>query len=87
MHISSPAVIGKIEKGELTADLTPFPDGTEVIVTTKEYFYHLAGSDSTRHQLEQAQKALEAVAEATLPEQTKELVQKALGEKIEVKTP
>lgn len=86
MHISSPAITGTIKKGELTADLSAFPDGTEVIITTKEYFYHLAGSDSTRHQLEQAQKALEAVAQADLPEQAKEIAQQALG-KAEVKKP
>lgn len=84
MHISSPAVTGIVKKGQLTADLTAFPDDTEVIITTKDYFYHLAGSDSTRHQLEQAQKALEAVAQA--PEQAKEIAQQALG-KAEVKKP
>ena len=81
MHVSSIAVTGTVKGGKLAADFSAFPDNTEVIVVSREYFYQLAGSDSTRHQLEQAQQALQAVADADLPEQAKAAVERVLGVK------
>ena len=52
------AVTGTIEQGELKADMSLFPDGTKVIVLSREDWNRWAGSDSARHQLEQKESEL-----------------------------
>ncbi len=55
------AINGTINEGVLTTEnpLSLFPDGTAVIVIDKSDFVHIAGSDSTRYQLQQAREEIE----------------------------
>jgi len=68
------AITGKIKKGklELTADPSLFPEGAEVILLARNDWNTIAGSDSTRYQLEQARKQLEQISRE--PERAKEIV-------------
>ena len=68
------AITGKIEKGKLKLSASPslFEDGTEVILLARLDFDIIAGSDSTRFQLQKAKEALEAVAKE--PERALEIV-------------
>ncbi len=55
------AINGTINEGILTTEnpLSNFTDGTQVIIIEKSDFVQIAGSDSTRFQLEQALKEIE----------------------------
>ena len=71
MNVGMTAIRGTINQGVLIpqADLNLFADGTEVIVIAREDFNVIAGSDSTRFQLQQAQienERLTALLEVTV---------------------
>ena len=47
------AVTGTIEQGELKADMSLFPEGTKVIILSREDWNRFAGSDSLQYQFAQ----------------------------------
>lgn len=69
------AIPGKIEKGKLKLSASPslFADGTEVILLARADWDTIAGSDSTRHQLDQARERLEAISRE--PEKAREILE------------
>lgn len=68
------AITGKVTKGrlELNASASLFEDGTEVILLPMDYWLQIAGSDSTRYQLEQAKEQIAEIRRE--PERAREIL-------------
>ena len=77
MHIQMAIAKGIVKDGELEADVSSFSD-SDVYIISKEDFEIIAGSESTRYQLEKALEALQEVAKADLPEEVKAKVEQVV---------
>lgn len=80
------AIPGKVEKGKLKlkADASLFPDGTEVILLPLDYWNYIAGSDSTRHQLEQAKEQIAEIRRE--PGRAREILERKEGGASEIRS-
>ena len=68
---------GVVKDGKLEVDVSSFSD-SDVYIISKEDFEIIAGSESTRYQLEKALEALQEVAKADLPEEVKAKVEQVV---------
>ena len=74
MHIQMAIAKGVVKDGRLEADVSSFSD-SDVYIISKEDFEIIAGSESTRYQLE---KALEALQELAKTEEAKAIVEQVV---------
>lgn len=78
MHVTMKIAKGTIKDTKLEADVSGFFDG-EVYIIRKEDFEILAGSESTRYQLEKAQEAITEMVTEKLA-----LEARLTGEKVKI---
>lgn len=77
MHIQTTIAKGIVKDGKLEADVSGFSD-SDVYIIGKEDFEIIAGSESTRYQLEKALEALQEVSKVDLPEEVKQMVEQVV---------
>lgn len=77
MHVTIKIAKGIVKDGKLEADVSSFSD-SDVYIISKEDFEVIAGSESTRYQLEKALGVLQEVVKTDLPEEVKIMVEQAV---------